>query len=58
MTQETWRKASRSGQQLNCVEVAIIGIGAIRDSKNPTGPTLAISLAGLVASIKTGHLDR
>lgn len=32
-----WRKSSRSGN-LNCVEVA--NTGAVRDSKNPTGPIL------------------
>ena len=39
-----WRKSSRSqGTSNNCVEVALLSDGnrAVRDSKNPTGPSLA-----------------
>lgn len=38
----TWRKSRRSGQEDNCVEVATLPGGgyAVRDSKNPNGPTL------------------
>ncbi|MGH3909142.1 MAG: DUF397 domain-containing protein [Pseudonocardiaceae bacterium] len=37
-----WRKSSRSGGGGECVEVARLADGAraVRDSKNPTGPTL------------------
>ena len=39
-----WRKSSRSngGGNGNCVEVSLVGPSArVRDSKNPTGPTLS-----------------
>lgn len=40
-----WRKSSYSGQQENCVEVACLPGGgrAVRDSKDPGGPTLDVS---------------
>ncbi len=41
-----WRKASRSNSHGgSCVEAATAGrrIVAVRDSKNPDGPTLAVS---------------
>jgi hypothetical protein len=51
-----WRKSSFSGDSGNCVEVRQ-DLSAIRDSKN-AGPSLAIDLARLVATVKGGHLDR
>jgi len=40
-----WRKSTRSNGQGACVEVAgnLPGIVAIRDSKDPEGPALAIA---------------
>jgi hypothetical protein len=38
----TWRKSGYSVEN-NCVEVAFGGIVAVRDSKNPAGPILAVS---------------
>lgn len=36
-----WRKSSRSGVNGNCVEFAQLDSAiTVRDSKNPTGPTL------------------
>lgn len=52
-----WRKASRSsGQGGNCVELAYAG--AVRDSKNATGPILRVDLRGLLTSVKAGTFDR
>lgn len=46
MTEYKWRKASRSGAQGdNCVEVAtnVLGVVAVRDSKEPDGAVLVVS---------------
>ena len=51
-----WRKASRSGGEGgNCVEVAST-LDRVRDSKNPTGPTLRGDIAVFVAAVKDGRL--
>ncbi|RBQ16375.1 DUF397 domain-containing protein [Spongiactinospora rosea] len=56
-----WRKATASGDNGGeCVEVAtnIPGAILIRDSKNPTGPTLHISptdWTDFITQIKEGH---
>ncbi|ONI78914.1 hypothetical protein ALI144C_29605 [Actinosynnema sp. ALI-1.44] len=51
----SWRKSSRSADQTNCVELA--NTGAVRDSKNPTGPTITVDLSTLLAAIKSGRFD-
>ena len=46
LSRVTWRKASMSsGNGGNCVEVArgLPGVVAVRDSKDPHGPVLAIT---------------
>lgn len=55
-TRAKWRKSSRSGGNGQCVELA--NAGAVRDSKNPAGPTLTVDLAGLLTAVKAGYLDR
>jgi hypothetical protein len=52
-----WRKSSFSGSGGNCVQVRQ-DLAALRDSKNPTGPTLAADLSPLLATVRSGKLDR
>lgn len=52
-----WRKSSFSGSSGDCVEVRQ-DLAALRDSKNATGPALAVDLTRLVATVKSGELDR
>jgi Domain of unknown function (DUF397) len=51
-----WRKSSLSGDGGNCVQVRQ-DLAAIRDSKTPNGPNLAVDLSGLLAAVKAGHLN-
>ncbi|HEX5494707.1 MAG TPA: DUF397 domain-containing protein [Mycobacteriales bacterium] len=60
-----WPKSSRSGAQGNCVEVAdnlVTEHGAVlvRDSKNPTGPSLRFTpteRTAFVTGAKAGAFD-
>lgn len=52
-----WRKSSRSSANSNCVEVANT-LAAVRDSKNPAGPTLSADLGPLLAAVKCDSLSR
>jgi hypothetical protein len=58
-----WRKSSYSGSNGGaCVEVALNlpGVVAVRDSKNPDGPNLAIApaqWAAFAAGVKAGEFD-
>jgi hypothetical protein len=56
MTSPRWRKASRSQNTTDCVELAHT-LDRLRDSKNAAGPTLRIDTARLVAEIKAGRFD-
>lgn len=54
-----WRKSSYSGGDNECVEVAHTW-GEVRDSKNPTGPRLAVRADGLhmlIAVVKANQLN-
>lgn len=53
-----WRKARASGTQggSDCVELH--PVGAVRDSKNPSGGHLDVPLTGLVAAAKAYSLTR
>lgn len=52
-----WCKSSFSGDGGNCVEVRQ-DLVAVRDSKNPAGPTLTADLSRLLATVKAGELGR
>lgn len=55
-TDNQWRKSTRSQDQGACVEVH--PGGAVRDSKNPHGPVLAVDLAPLLTAVMSGRIDR
>lgn len=57
-----WRKSSYSSAEgQNCVEVAVLPLGnyAVRDSKDPDGPTLTFKAewSAFIAGVKAGELD-
>ena len=57
-----WRKSTYSTAEGNCIEVASnpVGTVAVRDSKNPSGPVLALSPEDwqtFVASVRAGRYD-
>jgi Domain of unknown function (DUF397) len=62
-TSLSWRKSSFSGNGgSDCVEVAgnLPRTVAVRDSKDPLGPVLAVAPAGwqdFIADVKTGQHD-
>jgi hypothetical protein len=52
----SWRKSSFSGDGGNCVEIRQ-DLAAIRDSKNPNGPTLTVDMATLLAFLTTARTE-
>jgi Domain of unknown function (DUF397) len=52
-----WRTSSYSGQDNECVELRG-DLLAVRDSKNPAGPALTVSLTNLLNAVKTARLSR
>jgi hypothetical protein len=57
MTPDTWRRASRSENGANCVELRNT-LDEVRDSKNTTGPSLRGNIRSLTQAIKNGRLGR
>ena len=51
-----WRKASKSGSQGQCVEVACLDGGrvAVRDSKDPNGPILGYVFSNIFSFTPQG----
>jgi hypothetical protein len=52
-----WRKSSKSNSGGTCVEVRH-DLAALRDSKQPVGPRLAVPLAEFIKDVKDGRFDR
>lgn len=56
-----WRKSSRSGNGgESCVELGTergLAPFAVRDSKNPTGPSLQLDLAVFLADVRASRFD-
>ncbi|MBM2618998.1 DUF397 domain-containing protein [Actinoplanes sp. LDG1-06] len=62
LTGARWHKATRSGSDGNCVEVAenLPDIVAVRDTKNRNGATLIFTDAewqAFIGSVKDGEFD-
>jgi hypothetical protein len=49
-SENKWRKSSSSVANGSCVELAYAG--AVRDSKNPAGPVLAVDVCAFVAAVR------
>ena len=62
LTGAAWHKSSRSSDNGACVEVAdnLPDVIAVRDSKDPTGPTLTFTpteWAAFLGGVKDGEFD-
>jgi hypothetical protein len=56
-TEERWRKARRSVNNANCVELNNT-LDQIRDSKDTTGPTLHADVPALVHAVQAARVTR
>jgi hypothetical protein len=54
---DDWRTSSFSAQETDCVQMRRT-LDALRDSKNPNGPVLAVGAGPLLAAVKDGQFDR
>jgi hypothetical protein len=62
LSRAQWRKATYSGSENACVEVATLGDGgrAVRDSKDSSGPVLRFTpaeWAAFTAGVRDGEFD-
>ncbi|QIZ37504.1 DUF397 domain-containing protein [Saccharopolyspora sp. ASAGF58] len=57
MNPKYWRKSSYSNVNGNCVELTTT-LDAIRDSKDPHGPTLSVNVSTFVRAVQQGRFDR
>lgn len=52
-----WRKSSHSGHNGTCIELAGT-LDRLRDSKNPSGPVLAVDVTPLLSAIRLGRVPK
>lgn len=57
-----WRKSSASNPSGNCVEIAVLAGGnvAVRNSRDPAGPTIVYTraeMAAFICGIRSGEFD-
>nr|WP_221333608.1 DUF397 domain-containing protein [Nocardia transvalensis] len=62
MSTAQWFKSTRSAADKDCVEAAFLdrGMVGVRDSKNPTGPTLVFTSSewdAFTATLQGGEFD-
>ncbi|QIZ37503.1 DUF397 domain-containing protein [Saccharopolyspora sp. ASAGF58] len=57
MLTQQWIKSSYSSANGDCVELTTT-LDAIRDSKDPHGPTLSVDVSTFVRAVQQGRFDR
>jgi hypothetical protein len=53
---ERWVRSSYSPNGTDCVEVEVLGLHKVRDSKHPEGDALAVDMRPLLDAIRAGRL--